>query len=71
MVLEDIFGDKPAGTVNEAISSLGLKMDDAFGYLFDFGLVASDKRVGDQGKGRSRQISENRQPSRRKPASVR
>jgi hypothetical protein len=37
MVLEDIFSDKPAGTVNEAIGSLGLKTDDAFWYLFDFG----------------------------------
>lgn len=37
IVLEDVVGEKPAGTVNEAIGSLGLKTDDAFGYLFDFG----------------------------------
>ena len=38
MAVDDTFGDKkPAGTVNAAIGSLGLKEGDAFGYWFDFG----------------------------------
>ena len=38
MAVDDMFGDKkPAGTVDAAIGSLGLKKGDAFGYWFDFG----------------------------------
>lgn len=33
----DFDDDKPAGTVEATIGSLGLKKDDVFGYWFDFG----------------------------------
>lgn len=36
VILEDSF-DKPAGTVEAAIGSLGLKEGDAFTYIFDYG----------------------------------
>jgi hypothetical protein len=38
MAMEDSFGEeKPAGTVDAAVGSLGLEKGDAFGYWFDFG----------------------------------
>jgi len=55
MAMNDPFGEKkPAGTVNTAIGSLGLKEGDAFGYWFDFGddwwhqinVVAIDEKAG-------------------------
>ncbi len=55
MAMEDLFGDKAAGMVTQTtLGSLGLKVNDAFGYWFDFGddwwhqinVVAIEKKGG-------------------------